>query len=616
MEETEMNNNYSDLLSKRIPQTNGFPERKQKRKKKTKRKQILAPITTALSRSTNALSGGLSGVFPRANTIGLDMSSSEMGRKEINSASDTQTMSPNQEKSMFSDTSGSEQLRKKKRKKSRQHANRYLNSLMQNEYYSLFDCQPNIHFPCGHDIADSEQFDDSAIKARKFFEWFIFPLDIEEFYEKFWEKKPFIIRRHQSNYYDGWFSKDLLDELLRNRTLNYGANIDITKYQDGKRTTLNPKGLVEATQVWSFFDEQGCSVRMLHPQQYCDSLWKMLSLLEEYWNCIAGCNAYLTPKGSLQGFAPHYDDVEAFVLQIEGAKHWKIYVPKKEIERLPRFSSGNLAQEDLDKPTIEFTLEKGDLLYFPRGVVHQAYSLNDQHSLHLTISTALKNTWYDFLSAAVPRALDLAFEESIEFRKSLPRDYFEYMGVMYSDRDNDERRKQFIHQCFELLEKTLGNIPFDSAADQMAVYFTKGRLPPYRHRTVSGSDSRIITTSRDTMEMAAKTAPILTLKSLIRLVMRSAARLAIEDDLAVIYSPVRNKQEAHAIAEVPDIPNEDDILIDFPVSYASALEYILASYPDFVSIGSIPLETDAEKLDLAGKLVAREILLVKPRNTI
>ena len=36
---------------------------------------------------------------------------------------------------------------------------------------------------------------------------------------------------------------------------------------------------------------------------------------------------YLTPAGS-QGFAPHYDDIDAFVLQLEGRKHWKVYSPR------------------------------------------------------------------------------------------------------------------------------------------------------------------------------------------------------------------------------------------------------------------------------------------------
>lgn len=47
---------------------------------------------------------------------------------------------------------------------------------------------------------------------------------------------------------------------------------------------------------------------------------------------------YLTPPGT-QGFAPHYDDIEAFVLQLEGKKQWSLYNPRSDNETLPRFSS-------------------------------------------------------------------------------------------------------------------------------------------------------------------------------------------------------------------------------------------------------------------------------------
>lgn len=53
----------------------------------------------------------------------------------------------------------------------------------------------------------------------------------------------------------------------------------------------------------------------------------LLAALQEYFGCFVGSNIYLTPANT-QGFAPHYDDIEAFVFQIEGAKRWRVYNPR------------------------------------------------------------------------------------------------------------------------------------------------------------------------------------------------------------------------------------------------------------------------------------------------
>ena len=72
-----------------------------------------------------------------------------------------------------------------------------------------------------------------------------------------------------------------------------------------------------------------------------------------------------------QGFAPHFDDVEVFILQIEGKKRWRLYEPRNKQEELPRFSSPNFDQSEIGEPCLDVVLEAGDLLYLPRGTIHQ-----------------------------------------------------------------------------------------------------------------------------------------------------------------------------------------------------------------------------------------------------
>ncbi len=59
-----------------------------------------------------------------------------------------------------------------------------------------------------------------------------------------------------------------------------------------------------------------------------------------------------------------------FILQLEGKKKWKLYSPPASDE-LPREYSRDLDQDECGEPLMELELEEGDLLYFPRGTIHQ-----------------------------------------------------------------------------------------------------------------------------------------------------------------------------------------------------------------------------------------------------
>ena len=58
-----------------------------------------------------------------------------------------------------------------------------------------------------------------------------------------------------------------------------------------------------------------------------------------------------------------------------------------------RFSSRDFVPEELGECMLDVVLKPGDLLYMPRGTVHQAASLPGSHSLHLTLSAFQQRTW-------------------------------------------------------------------------------------------------------------------------------------------------------------------------------------------------------------------------------
>jgi hypothetical protein len=107
-------------------------------------------------------------------------------------------------------------------------------------------------------------------------------------------------------------------------------------------------------------------------------------------------NIYLTPPNG-QGFGPHYDSHDVFVLQVMGSKHWKLentrrkFPPKNE----DMGEEGRFMGEDHRS----FTLARGDILYIPRGFIHAA-ECGAEPSMHITLGL-IPYTWDELLQAVV-----------------------------------------------------------------------------------------------------------------------------------------------------------------------------------------------------------------------
>ncbi|KAK4756159.1 hypothetical protein SAY87_006286 [Trapa incisa] len=118
-----------------------------------------------------------------------------------------------------------------------------------------------------------------------------------------------------------------------------------------------------------------------------------------------GANLYLTPPNS-QGLARHYDDHCVFVCQLVGSKQWKISPPQsKLLPRLYEQISGACLSPTSDgkNSCMQITLKEGDLLYIPRGFIHEAYTNDGEFSLHLTLAIEVEAPfeWEGFMHAAL-----------------------------------------------------------------------------------------------------------------------------------------------------------------------------------------------------------------------
>lgn len=452
-----------------------------------------------------------------------------------------------------------------------------------------------------HSDDDSIEFvpvqTNSSEEGLKAFKWMIAPYNPDEFLNRVWEKKPLHIARKKPNYYKEIISTPIIDDMLRSENIQFTKNIDITSYISGKRETHNPEGRALPHLVWDYY-LNGCSIRLLNPQTYIPKLHLLNATMQEFFHSFVGANAYLTPPDS-QGFAPHYDDIEAFILQTEGKKHWRIYKPRAENETLPRTSSKNFDQDEIGAPIMEVILEAGDMLYFPRGYIHQGITIDGEHSLHVTVSMYQKHSWADLFEKLIPAALHIAIEENIELRRGLPFDIYDNFGLVHSDM-RSLRREEITELIKTLFEKIKEHLPIDDAVDQMMKNYQHDVLPP-----VLSDLEKTVTVYGDTDVMIENGQVInrveISLDTRIRLLRKNILRMVSEDKIRLYYY-TENSLEYHG-NELSFLEIEED--------FAPAVETLITTYPEYVSVENLDIPNDTDKLQLSDALWSRGLIMTE-----
>ena len=99
------------------------------------------------------------------------------------------------------------------------------------------------------------------------------------------------------------------------------------------------------------------------------------------------------------------------MLQTAGRKRWRCYAPLGGFA-LPNECSGDLPQRALGEPVLEAVLEPGDVLFLPRGTVHQAVAEEGAASAHLTVSTRQRASYGDLALHLLGTALNAQGDEA------------------------------------------------------------------------------------------------------------------------------------------------------------------------------------------------------------
>lgn len=495
-------------------------------------------------------------------------------------------------------------------------------------------------------------FDSSIKKGTEAFKYILKGIDLKTFMTEKWEQQPLYIGGRDPHYYDTLkVSTMAIDEMLRSQIIEFTKNLDLTSYENGERQTHNPEGRAVPAAVWEEY-ANGRSVRKYHsaplwlssksyiylsvflwfplyssgvinPQTFLPHLNKFNATLQEYFHCLVGANIYLTPPNS-QGFAPHYDDIEAFVLQIEGQKEWSLYAPRSEAEILPRESSRNFSEDEIGEPCYKTILKPGDMLYFPRGWIHQAKTVENSHSLHITLSVYQKTSFADLLENVASQAVQSAIASNVELRKGVPFDIWNRFGETYAHCDSDHRRKEMKIKLKNMFEKVLDHLDFDKAVDKLAIKYQYDALPPVRFvmlflctilirffipdsQVLSAAEKQLTTFGVKPLvqDNGQVDLPELEENSEVRLLRAHILRLGYQEGEHVVYYYADNSKEYHA-NEMNYVGLED--------TSAEIVKKLIRAYPEYTKINQLS-ENIEEALSVVYVLFDRGLIMTsKPLN--
>jgi ribosomal protein L16 Arg81 hydroxylase len=210
----------------------------------------------------------------------------------------------------------------------------------------------------------------------------IAPHALQHFLEHHWEREPLHVRGRPDEARASLVTLDAVDAMLTTR-VNRHPDVTVVNARD----PVEPEGytdasdLVDPIRVARLFSA-GATLIINNLDQLNPGVRALVSHLESELGVHAQANLYLTPGGA-QGFAAHYDSHDVLLVQVLGQKQWRLYDSPAGLPlRGERFDP---AATKPGERTAELLLQRGDVLYIPRGLMHDAVAVDDGPSMHVTI---------------------------------------------------------------------------------------------------------------------------------------------------------------------------------------------------------------------------------------
>ena len=281
--------------------------------------------------------------------------------------------------------------------------------------------------------------------------YLISPISKTEFFKTYHEKEALLSKHNDANRFHGLLSIDRIDEIIASTELPPSSLDMVRKEPPIERSYYTFKnGNIDRGAVIRHYQE-GATIILPQLHLADEILAKFCRSLENVFSSHVQTNIYLTP-GSSQGFNTHFDDHDVFVIQLSGTKKWRLY--QKPIDNPYRGESFNTKDYKAGELQKEFELKEGECVYIPRGLMHDAISVGEKASLHITVGLIVKK-WADLMLEALS---EVAIRNP-RFRRSLPPgfarpDYNNKSAKIYFDELINEFQKiSYFDKVFEVIKE-------------------------------------------------------------------------------------------------------------------------------------------------------------------
>lgn len=372
-------------------------------------------------------------------------------------------------------------------------------------------------------------------------EWLLGPLSVDDFENGIWQRRSALIASHPAEVMQRLFDFRELESVLE-----YGQprppSIRLASSRVDRQVDVpfNRNGRLDMDRIRRYFSE-GHTIIVNSVHDFSAPVATLVQNMQERMSFAVEANAYLTPPAA-QGFKPHYDTHDVIVAHVAGEKQWRVYGPEAACPLNELTNGDPFRREQLPEPE-RFTLRAGDVLYIPRGWIHEAES-DEQTALHLTLGIHV-TAGRDLVSSA----LDALCRIHPEFREPLP------IGFL--------RRPTDVETLSNLLRKLSDLLQ----AEGSAAAALDAIEDEFVHRGRSGGDGQLVASAEALRHIDPATA-LVRRRHLPARVVETGAGVALQFSQSLIEGPpiyrsamefVLMSEDAFTVGELPALDTERQI---------------------------------------------------------